>query len=145
MIFDLGLVKHVVFDQLTEIKVGFITRLRKGSSFEVEVVLQAEDLEQAPQAVIEVKGQRSLGDDVEGADRPHPESRHDIVVDVPFDEIRMSPGRAEGGPPPAAGGDRPRGRDPGIDDPGRQRALQPPGRLHTDRGRDTATERLNSA
>lgn len=41
VIFDLGLVQPKVFDQLTEHGVGFITRLRKGARFRVEVRFQS--------------------------------------------------------------------------------------------------------
>ncbi len=43
VLFDLGLVKHTLLDDLTELGVGLITRLRKGSSYHVTRVLASTD------------------------------------------------------------------------------------------------------
>jgi hypothetical protein len=39
LIFDLGFINHAVFDQLTDLGIGFLTRLRKGGVFHVERLL----------------------------------------------------------------------------------------------------------
>ena len=43
VLFDLGLVKHTLLDELTGSGIGFITRLRKGSSYQITQVLAATD------------------------------------------------------------------------------------------------------
>ena len=49
-------------------------------------MVQAERIEHAPEAVVEVQAEGEVGDDVDRLDPPDLKSGHDVVVDVVLDE-----------------------------------------------------------